>query len=116
MVSILYFINSLRIFQELSDNISKIFSVCTLQSNRFMRALNFEVSCPIFECRMRRSGNSLQRFEPNVPIFQQNVRANLANFIQDLFWSVSFTNEYFKTVEEGLGDRQDLNLSVPGLT
>ena len=65
---------------------------------------------------MRRSGNSSQRFAPNAPIFQQNVRTNLANFIQDLFWGVSFFNENFKTAEDVLGDRQDLNLSVPGLT
>ena len=78
---------------------------------------NFEVSCPTFEYRMLRSGNSLQRFAPNVPTFRQNVRANLANFIQDLFWRVRLLNEDIKTVEEGLaslGDRQDLNLSVPG--
>ena len=81
-----------------------------------MRAANFEVSYPIFECRMRRSGNSSQRFAPNVPIFQHNVRTNLANSIQDLFWSMRFSNEDFKTVEDGLGDRQDLNLSFPGLT
>ena len=77
----------------------------------------FEVSCSAIEYRMRRSGNSLQRFAPNVPTFRQNVRANLANFIQDLFWRVRFSNEDIKTVEEGLaslGDRQDLNLSVPG--
>ena len=65
---------------------------------------------------MRKSGNSSQRFAPNVPIFQTSVRANLANFIQDLFWGVSFSNEDLKTVEEGLGDRQDLNLSLPGST
>ena len=75
-----------------------------------------KVSCPIFECRMRRSGNSSQRFAPNVLIFQQNFRANLANFNKDLFWGVSFSNEGFKTVEEGLGDREDLNMSIPGLT
>ena len=56
------------------------------------------------------------RFAPNVRIFQQNVRANVANFIQDRIWGVSFSNEDFKTIEEGLGDRQDLNLSVHGLT
>ena len=83
-------------------------NVEVLESKRFMRAPNFEVSCRIFECRrMLRSGNSSQRFAPNVPIFQQNVLANLGNFIQDLFWGVSFSNEDFKTVEEGLGDRQD---------
>ena len=78
---------------------------------------NFEVSCPTFEYRMRRSGNSLKISAPNVPTFRQNVRANLANFIQDLFWRVRFSNEDIKMVEEGLaslGDRQDLNLSVPG--
>ena len=64
--------------------------------------LNFEVSCPTFECRMRRSGNSLQRFAPNVPTFRQDVRANLVNLIPDLFWRVSFSNEDFKTAEEGL--------------
>ena len=31
-----------------------------------------------------------------------NVRANLTNFIQDLFWRVRFSNEYFKMVEDGL--------------
>ena len=62
----------------------------------------FEVSCPTFECRMRRFGNSLQRFSPNVPTFQQNVRANLTNFIQDLFWRVRFSNEDFKMVVDGL--------------
>ena len=55
-----------------------------------------------------------QRFAPNVSIFQQNVRANLVNFIQGHFWDVSFSNEDFKTVEEGLGDHRDLNLSVSG--
>ena len=78
--------------------------------------LNFEVSFPTFEYGMRRSSNSLQRFAPNVPTFRQNVRANLANFIQDLFWRVKFSDEDIKTVGEGLaslGDRQDLNLSVP---
>ena len=65
---------------------------------------------------MQRSENSSKRFTPNFPIFQQNVRANLANLIQDLFWVVSFSNEDFRTVEEGHGDRQDLNLSAPGLT
>ena len=82
-----------------------------------MRAPNFEVSCPTLEYRMRRSGNSLQRFALNVPTFQQNVRANLANFIQDLFWRVRFSNEDIKPVEEGLAslsDSQNLNLSVPG--
>ena len=64
---------------------------------------------------MWRSGNSLQRSASNVPIFQQNAGANLPNFIQDIFWGVSFSNKDFKTVEEGLGDHQDLNLSVPGL-
>ena len=29
---------------------------------------------------------------------------------------MSFSNEDFNMVEEGFGDRQDLNLSVPGLT
>ena len=29
---------------------------------------------------------------------------------------MSFSNKDFKTVEEGLGDCQDLNLNVPGLT
>ena len=49
----------------------------------------------------------------NIP---KNVRANLANFIQDLFWGVSFPNENFKMVEEGLRDRQDLDFSLPGST
>ena len=49
---------------------------------------------------MRRSGNTSQRFAANVPIFQQNVQANLANFIQDLLWRVSFSNEDFKMVED----------------
>ena len=40
---------------------------------------NFQVSCPTFECRIRRFGNNLQRFAPNVPTFRQNVRANLSN-------------------------------------
>ena len=62
-----------------------------LQSKRFMCAPNFEVSCPAFEYRMRRFGNSLQRFAPNVPTFRQNVRANLTIFIQDLFWRVRFS-------------------------
>ena len=69
---------------------------------------NFEVSRPTFEYQMRRSGNSLQRFAPNVPTFRQNVRANLANFIQDLCWRVRFSNEDIKTVGEdlaSLGDR-----------
>ena len=61
---------------------------------------NFEVSSPIFECRLRRSGNSSQRFAPNVPIIQHNVGANLANFIEDLFWRVSFSDEDVKTVED----------------
>ena len=65
---------------------------------------------------MRKSGNSPQRFAPNVSIFQKNVRANLANFIQDIFWGMGFSNENIKMIEEGLGDRQDLNLSLPGLT
>ena len=60
---------------------------------------NFEVSSPTFECRMWRSGNRSQRFAPNVPTFRQNVRANLSNFIQDLFWRVRFSNENFKMVE-----------------
>ena len=63
---------------------------------------NFEVSCPTFQCRMGRFGNSLQRFAPNVPTFQQNVRANLSNFDQDLFWRVRFSDEDFKMVEDGL--------------
>ena len=63
---------------------------------------NFEVSCPTFECRIRRFGNSLQRFKPSVPTFLLNVRANLTNFIQDLFWRVRFSNEDFKIVEDGL--------------
>ena len=41
---------------------------------------NFKVFSPVFQCRMRRSGNSSQILSPNVSIFQQNVRANLANF------------------------------------
>ena len=65
-----------------------------------MRAPDFEVSSLIVECRTRKSGNSSQRFVPNVPIFQQNVRANLANFIQDFFWRMSFSSEDFKTVED----------------
>ena len=62
---------------------------------------------------MRRSRNSSQRFAPNTPIFQQNVRANLANFIQDFFWHVSLSNEDFSTVEDlgGPCSPQDLNLS-----
>ena len=32
------------------------------------------------------------------------------------FGALSFSNEDFKTVEEGLSDRQDLTLRVPGLT
>ena len=56
---------------------------------------NFEVSCPSFKYRMRRFGNSLQKFAPNVPTFQQNVRANLTIFIQDLFW-----RKVFKMVED----------------
>ena len=63
--------------------------------------LNFQVSCQTFECRMPRFGNNLQRFSPNVPTFRQNVRANLSNFIQDLFWHVTFSNEDFKMVEDG---------------
>ena len=59
---------------------------------------NFKVSSPIFKCRMQRSGNSSQRFVSNVPTFQQNVRANLANFIQDFFWRVGFSNGDFKIV------------------
>ena len=35
-----------------------------------------------------------------IPILQQNVRANLANFIPDLFWRVSFSDEDFKIVED----------------
>ena len=61
---------------------------------------NFQVSCPTFECRIRRFGNNLQRFAPNVPTFRQNVRANLSNFIQDIFWHVTFSNEGFKMVED----------------
>ena len=34
--------------------------------------------------------------------FRQNVRANLTNFIQHLFWRVRFSNEDFKMVEDGL--------------
>ena len=73
-----------------------------LQTKRFMRVPNFQVSCPTFECRMRRFGNSLQKFAPNVPTFRQNVRANLSNFIQDLSWHVTFSNEDFKMVEDGV--------------
>ena len=62
---------------------------------------NFQVSCPTFEYRIRRFGNNLQRFPPNVPTVRQNVRANLSNFIQDLFWHVTFSNEDFKMVEDG---------------
>ena len=62
---------------------------------------NFQVSCPTFECRMRRFGNNLQRFAPNVPTFRKNVRVNLSNFIQDLFWHVTVSNEDFKMVENG---------------
>ena len=62
---------------------------------------NFQVSCPTFECRIRRFGNNLQRFAPNIPTFRQNVRANLSNLIQDLFWHVTFSNEDFKMVEDG---------------
>ena len=65
-------------------------------------ASNFEVSCPTFECRMQRFGNSLQRFVPNVPTFRKNVRSTLTNFIQNLFWRVRFSNEDFKMVEDGL--------------
>ena len=46
--------------------------------------------------------NRLQRLAPIVPTFRQNVRANLSNFIQDLFWRVRFSNEDFKMVEDGL--------------
>ena len=63
---------------------------------------NSEVSCPIFKYRTRRSGNSSQRLTPNLPIVQKNVRTNVANSIQDLFWGLSFSNKDFKTVEEGL--------------
>ena len=73
---------------------------------------------------MRRFGSRSQRFALNVPTFRQNVRANLSNFIQDLFWPVRFSNENFKMVElevfkrrfqDGRGrPRQDLNLNVPG--
>ena len=73
-----------------------------LQSKRFMRAPNLEISCATFECRMRRFGNSLQRFAPNVPTSRQNVRANLTNFNQDLFWRVRFSNKDFKIVEDSL--------------
>ena len=59
-----------------------------------------EVASPIFECRTRKSGNSSQGFSPNGPIFQQNVLANLANFIQNFFWRVSFLNEDFKTADD----------------
>ena len=38
----------------------------------------------------------------NVPTLPQNVRANLTNFIQDLFGRVRFSNEDFKMVEDGL--------------
>ena len=76
-----------------------------------MRATNVEVSSPIVECRMPWSGNSSQRFAPNVPIFQQNARANLANFIQYFFGARAFQMKISR-IYEGLGDRQDLNLSV----
>ena len=61
-----------------------------------MCAPNFEVSCPTFECQMRRLETGLQRFAPNVRTFWQNVRANLTNFVQDLFWRMTFSNEDFK--------------------
>ena len=67
---------------------------------------NFEVSCPTFECRLWRFGNRLQRFTPNVPTFRQNVRANLSNFIQDLFWRVRFSNENFKMGEREVSKRR----------
>ena len=53
---------------------------------------------------------------PNVPIFKKNVQANLANFIEDLFWGMSPSNEDCKTVDEVFGDHQDLNLSLPRST
>ena len=67
---------------------------------------NFEVSCPTFKCRMWRFGNRLQRFTQNVPTFRQNVRANLSNFIQDLFWRVRFSNENFKMGEREVSKRR----------
>ena len=67
---------------------------------------DFEVSCPTFECLMRRFGNRLQRFAPNAPTFRQNVRANLSNFIQDLFWCVRYSNEHFKMVEREVFKRR----------
>ena len=70
-----------------------------------MRNPNFEFSCPTFKCRMRRFGNSSQRFAPNVPTFRQNFRANLTNFIQNLFWRLRFSNEDFKMVEDLLAWR-----------
>ena len=76
--------------------IAEVFTVKTVHA-----CPNFQVSCPTFECQIRRFGNNLQRFAPNVPTFRQNVRANLSNFIQDLFWHVTFSNEDFKMAEDG---------------
>ena len=44
-------------------------------------------------------------YKDSRPMFQHsdrmNVRANLSNFIQHLFWHVTFSNEDFKMVEDG---------------
>ena len=89
-----------------------------LQSERFMRDQlrsflsnlripNAEVWKQLTKIRFKRS---------NIPT-ECWSKSSSENFIQDLFWRVSFSNEDIKTVEEGLaslGDRQYLNLSVPG--
>ena len=70
-----------------------------LRSKRFMRATltsKFLVQLSNTEC-----GGLETTYKDSRKMFRQNVRANLSNFIQDLFWHVTFSNEDFKMVEDG---------------
>ena len=44
-----------------------VIATCSNYSQNGSCVPNFEVSCPTFECLMRRFGNRSQRFAPNVP-------------------------------------------------
>ena len=64
------------------------------------------------ECGGLETGH--KRFAPNVPTLPQNVRANLSNFIQDLFWRVRFSKEIFKMVELEVSN-EDFKMVEDGL-
>ena len=63
---------------------------------------NFDISRPVFECGIPSSGINSSPCKIRAKYCKNLMKclSTIPNFIQDLFWHMSFSNKDYKTLEE----------------